>query len=330
MKEWTSSGGEVPFVLQTFSEGLLRGAGSVLRRFGGVVAGVRGVRRVRDGWTRGHRAHGPGVVVTRAFKQDKKVQQTKILRVNNRSRLHDSTAHTYPTSPSQHLVPALKHVDVVTDDASLDVLRDSHLSLDGHRQLRQPGNQRRPLRLVPNQRFIRVVDESLLGGNHRDGVVQTGTRESLEILAVGIGAHDHGGVRRVVRDWALTAASERRGAAPAVFAAVKDRALPGSLPTNASPKPTHTLAEHLVGIPSQRVRRVQHERVLRRDHFHEQRRHVQRILLDAAGFAGQKRAFVPLGRPHLLDSLVDIGGRARVAVRSRGGWSRESRGRRAS
>ena len=35
--------------------------------------------------------------------------------------------------------------------------------------------------------------------------------------------------------------SERTaGAAPAVFAAVKDRALPGSLPTNASPKPMHT------------------------------------------------------------------------------------------
>ena len=67
---------------------------------------------------------------------------------------------------------------------------------------------------------------------------------------------------------------------------------------------------------------MQHERVLRRDNLHEQRRHVQRVVRDAAGFPREKRAFVPLGRPHLLDSLVDVGGRARAAVRRRGGGER--------
>ena len=44
---------------------------------------------------------------------------------------NDVQHSTWDGPHSQHLVPALKHVDVVTDDATLDVLRVPHLGFDG-------------------------------------------------------------------------------------------------------------------------------------------------------------------------------------------------------
>mmetsp|Transcript_10684 Transcript_10684/g.44388 ORF Transcript_10684/g.44388 Transcript_10684/m.44388 type:complete len:295 (+) Transcript_10684:914-1798(+) len=212
---------------------------------------------------------------------------------------------------SQHLVPALKHVDVLADDASLDVLRASHLGLHRDRQLGEPGHQPRSPRVVPNQRFVGVAHDSCLGGRHGDGVVQTRAREALEIFAVGIGSRDHRGVRRSVRDGfgrqrfndgnGAGGLSRREGQRASRL--VTDQRLA---------QPDAHLAEHLAGVPRERIRRVQHKRVLRRDNLHEQRRHVQRVVRDPAGFPREKRAFVPLGRPHLLDSLVDIRRRAPV------------------
>ncbi|MFZ9088617.1 MAG: hypothetical protein ACO3FE_00885, partial [Planctomycetaceae bacterium] len=62
----------------------------------------------------------------------------------------------------------------------LDVVRASHLSLHRDCQLGEPGHQPRPHRVVPNQRFVGVPHDALLGGHDGDGIVQSRTREALD------------------------------------------------------------------------------------------------------------------------------------------------------
>mmetsp|Transcript_1262 Transcript_1262/g.3422 ORF Transcript_1262/g.3422 Transcript_1262/m.3422 type:complete len:502 (+) Transcript_1262:135-1640(+) len=205
-----------------------------------------------------------------------------------------------------NLRPRLHHVEsAVRRDAPLDILRRSERLLNLVRGVRDGRERLRAEHLVAHDGILRVVHRSKLRLVHLDRVVETGTRETLEIFAVGVRSEDE---RRSVGEQAVRLGGE------AGHLGVRQVILPRHEAQRAAREVAHERLSHaadnlsvnFVGVASLRVSGVQHKGVLRLHHGLAQHRHGDILVAQTSLAAAQHRALVVLGRPHAGDGRPSL------------------------